>query len=187
MSRKTFIALGSNQPSIAGDPVETVQAAMRQIAEVFETESTMSRLYLSPAFPAGSGPDFCNAMVGLETPDEPRAVLVRLHDIERDFNRARKVRWAPRTLDLDLIAQDDLVLPDQQTFDHWRDLSLEAQQERAPDGLILPHPRLQDRAFVLKPFADIAPDWHHPVLGKTVAEMLCALPEGEKAPVLPAD
>jgi 2-amino-4-hydroxy-6-hydroxymethyldihydropteridine diphosphokinase len=68
-------------------------------------------------------------------------------------------------------------LPDAETQDAWRDLSLEEQVQKAPDRLILPHPRVQDRAFVLVPLGDVAPDWVHPCLGRSVAEMRDALPK----------
>jgi 2-amino-4-hydroxy-6-hydroxymethyldihydropteridine diphosphokinase len=107
-------------------------------------------------------------------------VLSTLHSIEADFGRERTVRWGQRTLDLDLIAVGDLVQPDLDAFNHWRNLPIENQKVHTPDALILPHPRVQDRAFVLVPMADIAPDWVHPVLGQTTQEMLAQLPASER-------
>ena len=90
-----------------------------------------------------------------------------------------------RTLDLDLLAWGDSVLPDSATQDSWRALPPEAQVRAVPDGLILPHPRLQDRAFVLVPLADVAPDWVHPRTGLTVRQMLAALPAADRDAVKP--
>lgn len=101
------------------------------------------------------------------------------------MGRTRGVRWGTRTLDLDLIACGDAVLPDLTTYLHWRDLPLEAQMQAAPQELILPHPRMQDRAFVLVPMADIAPDWVHPVLDRSVRQMLAALPAAACAEITP--
>jgi 2-amino-4-hydroxy-6-hydroxymethyldihydropteridine diphosphokinase len=77
----------------------------------------------------------------------------------------------------------DLVLPDAATQADWRALPPDLQRMRAPDALILPHPRLQDRAFVLVPLADVAPDWVHPMLGMSVREMCGRLPAAERAEV----
>ncbi|MFD2842150.1 2-amino-4-hydroxy-6-hydroxymethyldihydropteridine diphosphokinase [Paracoccus cavernae] len=79
-------------------------------------------------------------------------------------------------IDLDLLALGGQVFPDEQGQTAWRDLPLEEQMRRAPEELILPHPRLQDRGFVLAPLAEVAPLWRHPIIGATVAEMLTALP-----------
>jgi 2-amino-4-hydroxy-6-hydroxymethyldihydropteridine diphosphokinase len=90
-----------------------------------------------------------------------------------------------RTLDLDLLALGDSVLPDAAVQDRWRNLPAADQARIAPDQLILPHPRMQDRAFVLIPLADVAPDWCHPLLGLTVAQMVSCLPAEDRAAIAP--
>jgi len=144
-----------------------------------------SRIFATPCFPEGSGPDYVNAAAMVSGIADAHAVLKALNVIEMEFGRRRETRWGRRTLDLDLIAFGDLVLPDPDTFRRWRDLSPEIQKIRVPDDLVLPHPRLQDRAFVLAPLLEIAPDWKHPLTGLTVAKMYDALPRDEIAAVKP--
>jgi len=180
-----LIAIGGNMPSLAGPPDRTIDAALRHLGQAGARVETMSRLYRTPAYPAGSGPEFVNAAAALRMPGSPEAVLAVLHAVEAEFGRARVARWGQRTLDLDLIGIDDLVLPDLAGFETWRALDPQAQQERAPDRLILPHPRAHERAFVLVPLADVAPDWVHPVLGRSVHAMLGALPQDARDAVVP--
>lgn len=147
----------------------------------------LSRFWRSPAFPPGSGPDFVNAAAAVESDLAPQALLARLHAIEAGLGRVRVRRWGQRTLDLDLLAMGDTILPDAATLRRWIELPLAGQMGTAPDELILPHPRLQDRAFVLCPLAEIAPDWRHPLLRRSVREMADALPKAEKSALQPLD
>lgn len=177
--RTAYVAIGSNLSSRCGDPVQSVLAGIDAAARHVGHLSATSSLYRSLAFPAGSGPDFVNAVIAVSTKLDAGQLLDVLHRIEADFDRERVVRWAARTLDLDLLGCGDQVLPDRPMFEHWRDLPQDQQALRTPDALILPHPRLQDRSFVLVPFADIAPDWVHPVSGKSVRQMLDELPRSD--------
>lgn len=147
--------------------------------------TSRSRLYRTPAFPADSGPDFVNAVVSFRSDQPPDEIVAALHGIEADFGRRRRKRWAARVLDLDLLAFGDHVLPDPETYAEWREMPLDEQLQRAPEELILPHPRIQDRAFVLVPLAEIAPDWKHPVSGQTAREMRDALAPEDIAAVTP--
>ena len=102
--------------------------------------------------------NYLNSVWEFETELSAREVLTALQEVENAFGRERSVPNAPRTLDLDLLAYDDQVADE--------------------EGLTLPHPRMQDRAFVLKPLSDLAPGWQHPVLKKSASKLLEACLEG---------
>ena len=184
--RRALIALGSNMPARgARYPAETLRAALSRLRSLGRARP--SRVYVTPAFPAGSGPDFVNACASLVTDLAPRALLERLHAIEAANGRRRGPRWGPRTLDLDLLAYGDAVLPSCAAWARWARLPAASQTVLAPRRLILPHPRMHERAFVLVPLADVAPDWRHPVTGRSVRAMLDALPGEDRRAIRPLD
>jgi len=148
-----YIALGSNLPSPAGSPHETLDAAILRLGELGQVLARSSYHSTEPVGYADQ-PAFLNAAMALQTALGPHTLLDRLLEIERSFGRDRShgIANGPRTLDLDLILYGDLVLSTQ--------------------NLQLPHPRMAQRAFVLTPLAEIAPETIHPQLLKTVSQLL---------------
>ncbi|HEY6491115.1 MAG: 2-amino-4-hydroxy-6-hydroxymethyldihydropteridine diphosphokinase [Terracidiphilus sp.] len=163
-----YIAMGANLPSPAGPPDATLAAAAARLEEVGRIVARSS-LYSTEPVGLADQPRFTNAVVALETPLDPRALLNALLDLERAFgrNRAQSVPNGPRALDLDILLMGDLRISE--------------------PGLELPHPRLADRAFVLVPLCEIAPDAVDPVQHRTIAQLLDALPAVDRRDVLPID
>lgn len=159
MPTSAFVALGANLPfeGVEGAPLlARAVAAMR--TDGLDVRA-LSGVWRTEAWPRCSGqPDYCNAVVELDAVGfHPEALYERLTAIERRFGRERRERWAARTLDLDIIAMQGF------------------EGEFGP--ISLPHPRMSERAFVLAPLAEVAPDWRHPT-GRSVREMLESLPAG---------
>lgn len=182
---RAVVAFGGNLPSLIGASVEIITAALVELAAHDVEVTGRSNFFQTPCFPAGTGPDYVNLVAIVSTPHNPETLLEHLHEVEAKFGRARDRRWAGRTLDIDILSYDNLIVPNLDTYHRWVDLPVQSQMKEAPEELILPHPRIQDRGFVLIPLCDIWPEWKHPVSGKT-AQMLCdALPISETTGIKP--
>lgn len=127
-----------------------------------------SSWYRSAPVPVSDQPWFVNGVVQVRADWPPEPLLKALHAVETEYGRVRLRRNESRTLDLDLLAYDDRII-DQ------------------PDKLVVPHPRIQDRAFVLLPLDELVPRWRHPVSGLTAREMLRSLPPGQVVERLSSD
>lgn len=147
-SRHAAIALGSN----LGDSHAILDAALKTIAYSPHITLGAQSHYYQTAAVGPPQPDYLNACALLTTLLLPQALLQRLLEIEIQFGRVRRERWGPRLLDLDLLLFDDVIL------DH-------------PD-LQIPHPFMAQRAFVLVPLSEIAPDWIEPISGKAIADLV---------------
>jgi 2-amino-4-hydroxy-6-hydroxymethyldihydropteridine diphosphokinase len=157
-----YIGLGANLPSPQhGTPRATLEAAMQALEACGLTIAARSPLYESEPVPVSDQPWYLNAVIEVATDLGAHEVLQILHSVENAFGRVRGVRNEARVLDLDLLDHRGAVM-------------------EGPESPLLPHPRLTDRAFVLLPLRDIAPDWRHPVSGRTVAELLESLPQGQR-------
>jgi 2-amino-4-hydroxy-6-hydroxymethyldihydropteridine diphosphokinase len=157
-----YIGLGANLPSPEhGTPRETLEAAVRALEQRGLALVARSSYYESEPIPVSDQPWYLNAVIEVATDLSPTELLAILHSVENAFGRVRGLRNEARVLDLDLLDHRGTV----------RD---------GPEPPLLPHPRLVDRAFVLLPLRDIAPDWRHPAMGRTVAGLLESLPEGQR-------
>ncbi len=145
-----YLGLGSN----LGDRAENLRQALERVGKLPKTHVVRCST-LHETDPVGGPPQgkFLNAAARIETSLKPMDLLDRLQQIEQEMGRPpERIRWGPRVVDLDLLDYDGLQL-------------------KLPE-LELPHPRMHERPFVLAPLAEIEPEWPHPILAKTVRELL---------------
>ena len=154
---RAYLGLGSN----LGDKETYLNQAVKALDETrgCQVEKVSSYLVTEP-YGGVEQDDFLNACLCLKTYLSPEELLKRLHEIEQDAHRERIIRWGPRTLDLDILLYDDLILETEE--------------------LILPHMDMENREFVLKPLSEIAPNLRHPILHKTMRQLADQLAAKEK-------
>ena len=156
-----LIGIGANLPSNRfGGPRDTCAAALAALNALTGVRVVAkSRWFESAPVPASDQPWFINGVARVETELSPAKLLDALHAIEADFGRVRAERNAPRVLDLDLLAYDKVLISDGEVE--------------------IPHPRLHERAFVLLPLGDVAPDWVHPAMGQKLRDLAAKLPKDQ--------
>ena len=166
MSHLTLIGIGGNLDSPRwGPPRETLRGALDALAEEGVTITARSAWYRSEPVPPSDQPWFINAAAAVKTGLDAFGLLALMQAIENRFGRVRGERNAARVVDLDLL-------------DHQG-------EQLETNALILPHPRLHLRRFVLEPLAEIAPGWRHPVLEMTAQQLLAALTDRQPVERLP--
>ena len=154
---RAYIGFGSN----LGNRRDNCSNAIRALAALPTCRLLQTSSYYETA-PVGlvEQPPFINGVVLLETAEDAQWLLHQMLAIETSFGRTRDLKWGPRSIDLDLLFLDDLIIESPELF--------------------VPHPLLHERRFVLEPLNEIAPGFRHPCLGKTVAELLADLKGGEQ-------
>ena len=157
-----ILGLGANLASRFGPPRAALGAALLRIEAAGVRVIGRSPWYESAPVPASDQPWYVNGVVTVATDLAPDSLLALLLGVEAEMGRERSVQNAARMLDLDVVADGDIV---------------RHPPEPAPE---LPHPRMHQRAFVVRPLADLVPGWHHPESGRAIEELLLALPDDQQ-------
>ena len=177
-----FLGLGANLPYGGLEPSETLNSAVDALTVSGLKDVVVSGFYLTKPVPFTDQPDFVNCVLRASTVLDPGDLLSVCQSVESKFGRVRDTRWHARTLDIDVLSHGDTILPGKAG---WHNLMEAGRDGTIFTDLVLPHPRLHERAFVLKPLNDICPHWQHPVMGKTAEELMSALGADELKGVRP--
>ena len=174
------VVLGSNLPSEFGSSAETLKKCADEMKSSPAIDSLFeSNWYISSSLLDEREPRYVNVGIRFSANLEPIELLNFTSDLENKYGRKRQRRWGPRTCDIDILLCDQLILSNKLNFKKWLNLDLSDQIRLVPNELILPHPRLQERVFFLKPLNDLKPDWIHPFLNMNAKEMLDSIPPDE--------
>ena len=160
---QTLVGLGGNHPGPWGKPAETIERAIEALGSGGTTVKAVSRLFETAAVGRAGQPDYVNAVALIETALPAEALLRRLKQIERAAGRRGGSPWGPRTLDIDILDYKGRVL-------RWRG-TRPGFARAGGRPLVLPHPWIEKRPFVLAPLLDVAPKWRHPVTKRTAREL----------------
>ena len=163
-----FIGIGANLPSDKFGPPRAACGAALEMLGSHSTISKRSSWYHTAPVPASEQPWYVNGVVELTTELAPQGLIETLLAIENRFGRKRTKKNAPRTIDLDLIAYDDVVL----------------KSNSKPGTPQIPHPRMAKRAFVLLPLNQLSPNWRHPDSGDHIHDLVAALPSDQKTTMM---
>jgi 2-amino-4-hydroxy-6-hydroxymethyldihydropteridine diphosphokinase len=158
---QVFLSLGGN----LGNTQEIFEACYPMIENKVGAILEQSSLYRTAAWGLQDQADFVNQVILVETALMPEAILVAIQSIEKDFGRERRVTWGPRTLDLDILFVDQQII---QTA-----------------NLQVPHPHIQNRKFILIPMHEIAADYEHPLLNKSIADLLLETEDTSAVNIIP--
>ena len=169
---KYYIALGSNLETKNMTRLEILNKALEYFPMFSISLGKVSSFWESKSYPNKKQPNFINAVSEVQSVLNPYQTLCSLKEIEIILGRKINSRWGSRVLDLDILAAGSLILPNLRIFNRWLKMPLQHQIQNQPNQLILPHPRIQDRLFVLKPLSEIDPNWIHPVLNKKPYELI---------------
>lgn len=147
------ISLGSN----LGDRLGIIRQATLMFKEKNVSIVASSDVFETEPWGVKNQPGFLNVCLLVETEDSPRDLMLKLQSIESRLGRVARFRWGPREIDIDIIFMDELAVNE--------------------DDLVIPHPEMHKRAFVLVPLNQVAPEWIHPLLGKSIREMAMQIPK----------
>ncbi len=173
--KSVILGLGSNLPGRWGTRRKTLERAVGAL-EGFGVETVAaSRLYESAALGSGRQPPFLNSVLVIRTDMTPAELVRAIKSIERAAGRKQRRRWAARTLDIDILDYKGRIL-------NWKNGGRTA----SGSGLILPHPEMDSRVFVLKPLIEVAPNWRHPVFDRKASQLLALLDPGVQNSAQPA-
>jgi len=164
---KVLLAFGGNEAGMWGEPADALKRALENLDRHGVTLAKVTPQVITRPLGLAAQPDFVNAVAVGETALDAEGLLTLIKRLEWMAGRRPGPRWGPRPLDIDILDFAGQVAGWDQRHDPMQ-----------PAHLVLPHPELHRRAFVLAPLAEIAPDWRHPVLGLSAREMLAALASG---------